>query len=577
MARRTCAFAIAVLAIACGDKQRDVPAAAVAAKPSTAATKRATIHGNVIDRSDGKPVGDVEVVLRGAGGETKATAAANGTFELSVEPGAYRAFVRSPRVMTVGMSERVRLDNVPRRELAGAIDEALLPVLDVERDIPALELTVMPAASLTGTAVDANDNPVADAIVRIRSFDREGLRPVLGSDLAITDAQGNYKLSAPPGSYLIDAAHPSFAGILGNEEVELRPGARTVQNVVLERGCIISGRVVNPDGSPANDGAIERLGANVEGFGPAGRIIGGAFRWTTAFDGSVTLRAWPWRSPPSGSKTFECKDGKRFTDVVLRLPDQRPDLSGVVVDSDDLPVPLAYLDVTPLDPNVVTGQQERGDAAANWHVYDMPAGRYRITGSAPGHGVVDQIVLAPKQDIRLQLGGTGRIVGTATELVTGSVEVTLKRCGSEDQPLVIAHEPRIVPVVAGRFTIERAPACTLTVSMRWRDQALESSVVVEPDRTAYLEVELGAPREKTVTGVVRDTGGQAIEGARVTAVLQEREAETVRTDASGRYTIKTHSGAQLVAGKGEHSGRGLVGRANVANEKIDLVLDDAGY
>jgi hypothetical protein len=47
-------------------------------------------------------------------------------------------------------------------------------------------------------------------------------------------------------------------------------------------------------------------------------------------------------------------------------------------------------------------------------------------------------------------------------------------------------------------------------------------------------------------------------------VLHDREAATARTDASGRYTLQTHSGAQLVAGKGEHVGRSHVGRANVA-------------
>ncbi len=348
----------------------------------------------------------------------------------------------------------------------------------------------------------------------------------------------------------------------------------------MDRGCIISGRVVNADGSPANDGAIEKLGPRVGGFGPAGRIEAGTFWWATLGDESVTLRAWPWRSPPSAAKTFACKDGKRFTDVVLRLPDQRPDISGVVVDAQDRPVPLAYLDVQPLDRmmgQVVGGQQERGDAAGNWHVYDMPAARYRVTGTAPGLGIVDTTVVAPRQDVRLQLGGTGRIVGTTSTLVTGSVEVSFLFCGSKDLPLFVAHEPRIVPVVGGRFTIERAPACTLTMAVRWRDKLLESNVVVDPDRTTYVDLEIGTPRGKTVTGVVRDRDGNAVTGARVTVVDHDRDTATVRTDASGRYTIQTYAGAQLVAGKGERAGRAYVGRANVATEIVDLVLDDAGF
>jgi hypothetical protein len=239
-------------------------------------------------------------------------------------------------------------------------------------------------------------------------------------------------------------------------------------------------------------------------------------------------------------------------------------------------VPLAYLDVTALDP-LPNNQQERGDSAGNWHVYDMPAGRYRVTASAPGKGIVDTVVVAPRQDIRLTLGGTGRIVGTTTELVTGSIETSFLHCGPKDRPVEVAHEPRIVPVTAGRFVIEHAPACTLALAVRWRDKLVETSVVVEPDRAAYVEVDVGAPRGKTVHGVVRDVAGNAVEGARVTAVVQDREAATVRTDAAGRYTLQTSSGAQLVAGKGEHVGRASVGRANVASEQVDLVLDDTGF
>jgi hypothetical protein len=585
-----CWLVLAIVALGCGDKQHDTP---VAAPPLTKPTVVApsafvTISGTVIDRANAAPVSGVAVVLRGSAGDITTATNAAGAFSVQVLPGSYRAFVRDDNVISIGLIERTRLDNLPRRELASVADEAIMPVIDATENREGVEVLVARAATIQGIVYDPDGAIVANAVVRARSLDLgvrgvqgpdlPALRPVLGTDIAVSNERGNFKLVVPAGHYFIDASHPAFAAASREDDlqVEAKPGKIEDMMVWLARGCIISGRVVHADGSPASDGAIERLGARSDGFGPAGRIDAGAFRWVTTARESVTLRAWPWRSPPSPAKTFACSDGKRYDGVVLRVPDQRPDVSGTIVDAHDRPAPLAYIDIQPLDP-FGNGQQERADAAGNWHVYDMPPARYRITATAPGLGIVDTMVIAPRQDLRLTLGGTGRIVGTTGALISGSVEVSLLFCGPKQQPLQIAHESRIVPVAGGRFTIEAVPACTLSLAVRWRDKVIETTAVVEPDHTAYVDLDLGEPPMKTVTGTVRDVIGNAVEGARVTAVLHDRETATARTDAKGHYTLQTQSGAQVVAGKAEHVGRGQVGNANVTSEQIDLTLDDAGF
>jgi hypothetical protein len=583
MARRWCFVAVAV-AIGCGDRTRDAPVAAeqpVPPKKKTQSVLSARLAGTVIDRSTAKPVGDIDVVLHGDE-EITARAGADGRFELYVEPGAYHVFVRSDRYLSLAVSDRNRLDNAPRAELAGKLDEALMPVLVADGDIQGLEIGVFPAAKLSGVVYDDHDDRAPGAVVRLRPFDPTTaivarrasiVRPVGGSDTVVADHVGEFSMAVAPGHYLVEVFHPRLGGLRYGKTVDLGAGANPAVSLELARGCIISGRVVNSDGSPAADGALELSSTGgAQSFGPASRIDNGTFVWTTTSDVDVELRAWPWRSPPTPSKTFACKDGKRYTDVVLRVPDQRPDMSGTIVDAEGEPVPLAYLDVQPLD-DVPHGQQERADAGGNWHVYDMPPARYRITATAPGSGVVDTIVVAPRLDLRLVFGGTGRILGTTTELIDGSLEVSFLHCGSADQPLAVAHEPRIVAVRGGRFTIDKAPACALTFSVRWRDRVIQASAVVEPERAAYVDVDVGEPRAKTVTGIVRDVGGDPVSGARVTAVLREREAETARTDANGRFTLHTHSGAQLVAGHGDRTGHADVGRAAVASEQIDVVLD----
>jgi hypothetical protein len=65
-----------------------------------------------------------------------------------------------------------------------------------------------------------------------------------------------------------------------------------------------------------------------------------------------------------------------------------------------------------------------------------------------------------------------------------------------------------------------------------------------------------------------------VAGASVTAVVRGREATTTRTGDNGRYELRTVSGAQLVAGDGEHIGYGGVARAAVGEEIVDLVVGE---
>jgi hypothetical protein len=98
-------------------------------------------------------------------------------------------------------------------------------------------------------------------------------------------------------------------------------------------------------------------------------------------------------------------------------------------------------------------------------------------------------------------------------------------------------------------------------------------VVVEPKGTAYVTLDLGEPKEKAVQGtVVTETGAPAA-NVPVTALVDQKEAATVRTDKDGRFTLTTRSGAVLLARSSGKVGRGVVGKANVPSERVDIVLD----
>lgn len=538
-----------------------------AAAPRAAGTVE--IKGSVVDGSDGSPVGGVEVVVRGPLGEASIATAADGTFAIDVSPGTYRAFVRADDVMTVGLADPVRLDLGPRADVAGLPDESLMPVIVAMKDTT-VELPVIHGGIIDGNVVDDSGAPVAHAVVRAKT---DLARPALGTDSAETDDKGAFTLRVPPGSYTLDAAQDKFAGARDPVLLEVRPGMKTTATLHMGKGCIVRGRVVRSDGKPGNEGALEKLNPRGQ-FGPAGTVnTDGTFRWSTLDPGEVTLRAWPWKSMPSDRRTIACTDGTSVNDVVFHLPDGMPSLDGTIVDGSGAPVPFAYIDVQPLD-NQTVGQQERADAAGKWHVYEMPPGRYEIIATAPGRGIVTQTVVAPRTEITVQLAGTGRIEGTTTDLGTGSFEAWFDGCKvSPDLPVPVAHEPRIVQVRGGRFTIDGAPACALGLEIRWRGTIEHKNVVVDVDRPAHLELDLGAPRSKTVHGVVRDDSGKPVKDVRITATSPAAHATaSALTDATGRYTIGTFSGAQVVAADGEHVASADIGHANVPDELVDLVM-----
>jgi hypothetical protein len=527
------------------------------------------ISGSVIDQLTHETVAGVEVVFRGPFGESTTTAATDGTYSIELASGVYRAFVRDERMLSVGHADRVRLPVGPRVETAGVPDEALMPLVVASADTDHVELGVIRGGVVVGQVVDRNGRAIAHAVVRARGNET---RPALGTDVVEADGEGNFELHVPPGRYVLDASHPVYAGLPDPEGFAIDPGQTLKKRVTMTAGCIISGRVLLADGTPAADGAIEKQFVDLDNeVGPSGRIEpDGTFRWITTEEGDVTLRVWPWKSPPSQFRQFACRDGARFSDVVFKLPSRSPVLEGVLVDATGAPVPFAYLDLQPRDLGG-QGQQERTDAEGRWHVYDMPAGHYEVEAQSTGRGVVKTEIVVPSRDVRLQLGGVGRIEGTTTDLVDGTIEVTFRGCAGVAS---ISHEPHVVMVAAGRFSIDDAPACQLQLMASWhgRSSAFEADVVSAD--TTQVEVAIGPPRPKTIHGTVRDRESRPITGAIVRTSGSEEESTVIaRTDGTGRYTLAAYSGAHIIAMEGERAGYALAGRANVDDEEVDIVVD----
>jgi hypothetical protein len=477
--------------------------------------------------------------------------------------------------MSVGAPDRIRLDSGPRAAVANAFDEALAPTFVVgNEDTGGVDLEVVRIARLAGRVIDFDGKTVSHAIVRASGG---AVRPVLGTDVTETNDNGEYELRLAEGRYDLDVSHPKYATSTQRTVSVAHAAFPTKTTLELDPGCVISGRVVGPKG-PANDGAIEREIASIERFGPASRIeADGTFRISTLEQIPVTIRAWPWHAAPSQPKVFTCTSGARFTDVRLDVTDAKPDITGTITDAHGAPIPFAFVDVKPLAASAL-GQQERGDAAGNWGVFEARPGPYEITSSAPGRGIVVAQITVPGPDVHLVLNGTGRVAGTTTSLVDGVIAVSFTSCSdafdAQKRPMQIAHDPRLVPVRGGRFVIDDVPACQLAFTVRWHGADTETGIDVATGKTSTIELALGAPRTKSVTGVVRDLENNAVKHARVAVMRDGKDLESTYTDDDGHYALHALAGSELAAHEGLRAAAASVGRAAVDSEQIDLVLAD---
>jgi hypothetical protein len=532
------------------------------------------ISGHVIDIRQQRPVGDVEVVFRDDLGESSATTTGDGAYAIRLPPGVYRAFVRGDGVISIGRPDRTRLPAPPTADTAGAPDEALMSTVVARGDADGVDLSVVGAGTVSGHVTDLTGRPIAGAVVRAHGT---GARPTLGTDIAESADDGSFELRLPAGAFELEATHPRFAGVASaaDAQIAIQPGDHLTPTLTLTAGCILSGRVIGPSGKPTGDGAIERNnGQGPLDFVPAGRIEpDGAFRWVTTATLDVTLRAWPWKSPPSAARQFACRDGARFDDVIFQVPDRRPDLEGVLVDQAGAPVAFTYVDLAPLDPGGIA-QQERTDAAGRWEVFEAPSGRYRVTAQADGRGVASAVVVSPRDGIRLELGGTGRLEGTTTRLATGSFELALGTCLEAIGQIPVNQTRRLITVTGGRFAIDDLPACQLSFNAIWHGRPLSQTAAIPSGGTARIDLDLGPPLTKLVHGIVRDADGQPIAAAVVTATRAGNADASARTDATGGYSLKTTSGANLRASARGRVGYAQVGGANVDREQVDLVVDE---
>lgn len=507
------------------------------------------VTGTVRDQRSHAPVADVEVVFADGNSEASATADLAGRYSIDLPPGLYRPFVRGDSVMTAATPVRERLPARPRPEQVAAARLELAAAIDLRTSTDGVDLEVIQAGKVRGRVVDTAGRPVAGAVVRATPTDDfAAARPVLGTDVAETDAAGGFTLEVAATMYRLDAFHDRFGGVSSYVVVAVEPGATADAELTMVAGCVITGRIVRADGQPAGEGALERgYGESSDQFFPDGEFQpDGTFVWSTSEESSFYLRAWPWKSAPSQARRFDCKDGARYADVVFEIPRAEPDLSGRVVDAQGRGVPFAFIDIVG-ESDGTMNQQERADADGNWGVFALPSGSYRVSASADSRGAVVVRTSAPSRGVELRLSGTGRIVGTAAGIDDGTLSLFSAGCVMDGGDYVAVEFRRVVDVRGGRFTIDEAPACELTIVATHAGTTLQSAASVPAGGQAELSLDFPDTTPVLVRGVVRDADGRPVANAAIMAVGNRPDAEATVTDNDGRFTFEARAGDVISA------------------------------
>ncbi len=454
-----------------------------------AAGELVLVRGTVVDAETAEAVGGGEVVFSDGRTEKTTRADGNGRYQIEVHPGSYRPFVRGDDVVSVGAPARERLVQTPTARLAGVAHDDLAPLVVIHDDEAGVDLRVERSAKLTGKVANRNGDPVPGAIVRARG----SKRPIGGTDIAETAADGSFTLQLPFGGYYIDASHEEYAGIDASQtNVNVQPGVRPEPlNLTLVAGCIVHGKVVGPTGMPIGEGSVDHRGPEMSDFRPSSSIEpDGTFRFTTVVEGDVALRAWPWMSPPTTPETVHCGEGAR-PEVTLRLADDgKPDLDGTVTTADGQPAAGAYLDIVALTPGG-ENQEERADGEGKWEVYALPAGVYQVSVTVAGEGSVQRRVTVPSHDVGLTLGGIGSITGTVLGVGDGSLAMTVSGCAGDLG--AVSPSPRLVAVHDGKFRIDGVPACSVTLGAEKSPRSSVTEVSVVAKRTSDATLDLAPP------------------------------------------------------------------------------------
>ncbi len=388
------------------------------------------------------------------------------------------------------------------------------------------ELRLEPGATITGTVRDAEGTPLEGVRVLIPDGHSSPAMIMMSGSGVLTNADGRFRLEgAAVGRRLLEAHAPGFR--TGKVELELAAG-ENVADFALERGAVISGRVLAPGGEPISGATVRVLaGPGRPSFGlpSAQSDPQGRFRIDGLEPGTISVIAEAEGYAATQSPPIEAAGEVAGIDLVLERGARIVgELRGLSFDQLGRVVVAATRSSSRLRGSAsFEGRYTiEGVGPGRWSVVAMIEGRV-ARGEVDVPAGVDEVQL----DLEMVEGATlvGRVV------VDGEPGAGMRISGSRDGApgFFGATDPagafRFEGLAAGTYRVTVTEGLTMLAS---RDIAVEA-----PETTIDLTI-----RPAAIAGVVvREMDGSPIGGASVSVGSERLRSAPVLTDGNGRFRV----------------------------------------
>jgi hypothetical protein len=444
------------------------------------------------------------------------------------------------------------------------------PVLVPRAAVPcdALAIALEPLGRLEGTVLHADGRPAPGAVVRAASAEHGAT--------ATAGAGGAFALSAPTGSYRVDAALGDAAGGAGPVALAAGAAARDLE-IRLGSGAVLEGEVVLAPGRAAAGAEVAVFPHDTHEVAARSVADGaGRFRIGGLAAGAWDVRATAPGTSPALASAVTLAAGARFP---LRLTlAGTGSAEGTVRDADGRPMAGVHVRVVQRGDGLPFAPwlEARSGFDGGWRIDGLEVGRAELVARQLG------VALGEARSVRVDAGRASRVDFFLPEagLLVGRV-----RRGGEAPPAgtaVVATAMKAglgmlqvaraaadatgnyrLALPAGEYRVHAAPAGAARADLR----AAPAFARVDPGRTTRLDVApASAAAEEGVEILVLEPGGAPSPGAVVTLARADDEKVAFASTAGddGRVVLGREMGV---------AGRRVVVRARNGGRTAALAVD----